>query len=81
MAAGVPIISSNLPVLCEILKDGKNALLVPSDNSNLWVSALDKLLNDKELANSIGACAHEDYKAKHTWKQRAHSLIEAGKEL
>ncbi len=81
MATGVPIISSDLPVLSEVLTDGKNALLVPADNSISWVSALDRILNDERLSNAIGVCAHNDYKAKHTWKQRAHRLIEAAKEL
>lgn len=81
MATGVPIISSNLPVLGEILKDGENALLVPPSDIKRWVSALDKLLKNKVLANSIGICAHNDYKEKYTWKQRALRLIEAAKEL
>jgi len=81
MATGVPIISSNLPVLREILHDGKNALLVPPDKSEAWVAALDRLLSDVKFADSIGVNAHYDYKTKHTWNQRALRLIEAAKEL
>jgi len=81
MGAGVPIISSDLPVLREVLSDGENALLVPPSNSESWILALDRLLNDEELSNAIGVCAHNDYKAKYTWKKRAHCLIEAAKEL
>ncbi len=81
MAAGVPIISSDLPVLGEVLKDGKNALLVPPDRSESWIAALDKLLNDEGLADAIGDCAHEDYRANHTWKQRAYRLVEAARGL
>lgn len=81
MATGVPIISSDLPVLREVLQDEKNALLVPPDKSDSWVTALDRLLSDKKFADSIGICAHNDYKRKHTWSQRALRLIEAAKEL
>jgi glycosyltransferase involved in cell wall biosynthesis len=81
MATGVPIISSNLPVLCEVLSDGENALLVPPDDSKSWVSAVDQLLSDKDLAGSIGARAHHDYKANYTWRQRANRLIETAKTL
>ena len=81
MATGVPIISSNLPVLLEVLKDGSNALLVSPSDSASWVNALDKLLEDDHLAHTIGVNAHEDYKMKHTWRSRALRLISAAKEL
>lgn len=79
MATGVPIISSDLPVLREVLTDGKNALLVPPDNPDLWISAVDRLMDEKGLSSAIGLCAHKDYKAKYTWHQRALSLIDAAK--
>jgi hypothetical protein len=81
MATGVPIISSNLPALCEILRNRKNALLVPPSDSKLWGDALDILLKDAKLASSIGLSAYRDYRDKHTWKQRALRLIEAAKEI
>jgi len=81
MATGVPIISSDLPVLREVLKDGENALLVPPDDSRCWVTALDRLFSDKVLAMKIGECAHENYKVEHTWARRAQKIIVAGKEL
>mgnify|MGYP000636791486 CR=1 FL=1 len=81
MATGVPIISSDLPVLCEVLRNGHNALLVPPSNSQLWITALDEILSDDQLAGSISEQAYQDYLMKHTWNQRAHRLIRAGKEL
>jgi glycosyltransferase involved in cell wall biosynthesis len=77
MATGVPIISSDLPVLQEVLENEKNALLVSPSRSDEWISALDRLLSDKELARSLGTCAHEDYKSKHTWLIRAERLLDA----
>ena len=40
MSSGVPIISSDLPVLREILEDRRNALLVPPKNFDSWDEAL-----------------------------------------
>lgn len=81
MASGVPIISSNLPVLREILIDGVNALLVSPNNVTAWNKALDRLLTDKDFANSLSACAHHDYSTQHTWSHRARCLLDAAKEL
>ena len=62
MAAGVPIISSDLPVLREILRNEENALLVSPSKHKEWCMALDRLSNDPVLAESIGKCAYSDYK-------------------
>lgn len=75
MAAGVPIISSDLPVLREILINEKNALLVSPSDSTKWCEALDRLINNAELSNSIGKQAHLDYLEKYTWGARARAII------
>jgi len=81
MSSAVPIISSDLPVLREILTDGDNALLVPSSNSSAWVQAMDKLLTDNVLRLFVGSNAYRDYQNKHTWKKRAKSIIAIAKNL
>lgn len=77
LAAGVPIISSDLAVLREVLKDGHNAMLVTADDCNAWVAALDRLLADPVLAMRIGSAGHADYRAHYTWDQRAQALLAA----
>lgn len=81
LAAGVPIISSDLSVLNEVLIDGKNSLLVPPDNVDKWIAALDLLADNKDMANSIGTFAHRQYRDQHTWKRRAEFLLSAGEDL
>jgi hypothetical protein len=81
LAAGVPVISSDLPVLREVLRDGHNCLLVKPSDSNAWVGALDILNAAPELAESIGAFAHAQYQAQHTWTRRAERLIASAKQL
>lgn len=79
MGSGVPIISSDLPVLREILSSGHNALLAPPTDSRAWVSAFDRLNADPGLAISIGATAHAQYEKRHTWTRRAEQIIEASR--
>ena len=75
MASGVPLISSNLPVLREVLVNEYNSLLVPPEDYEEWVLALSRLIDDKNLSDSIGKQAHTDYKSMYTWEKRADSLI------
>ena len=77
MSSGVPIISSDLPVLREVLEHKNNALLVSPEKSDEWVLALDLLLNDSSFANHLGSSAHDDYRNKHTWAIRAKRILEA----
>ena len=75
MASGVPIISSDLPVLREVLSDGVNCLLVESNNKEAWMNALLNLMNEPKIAQRIGLSAHLDYKNSYTWLNRAKELV------
>lgn len=77
LASGVPLISSDLPVLREVLRDGENALLVPASDVRDWVAALDRLVSDPTFAQALGQRGHEDYNSKHTWTRRAQRLLAA----
>lgn len=77
LASGVPIISSDLPVLREVLIHGDNALLVSPDNVVEWLDALDKLLDEPDTAAKIGENAHDLYQRKYTWSRRAAALVDA----
>ena len=81
LAAGVPIISSDLPVLNEVLMSGKNSLLVPPDNIEKWIAALDLFCKDSNFANTVGEIAHSQYRDQHTWRHRAEYLLSALKDL
>jgi glycosyltransferase involved in cell wall biosynthesis len=75
MAAGVPIISSDLPVLREVLINKHNALLVSPSDPKKWCNALDLLSNDSEFANFLGKQAHSDYLENYTWGIRARAIL------
>ncbi|WP_375574304.1 glycosyltransferase family 4 protein [Ahrensia marina] len=79
LASGTPIISSDLPVLREVLEDGHTALLAPPDVPEAWIGCLDRLLDDPDLAETIGAAGHQAYLTKHTWQLRAEAILAAAK--
>lgn len=76
LAAGRPILASTLPVLQEVLEDGRNALLLPYDEPERWSEALSRLRREPELAGGLAAAARADA-ARYTWEARARSILEA----
>jgi len=81
LGTGVPIISSDLPVLREVLLDGENCLLARPSDIDSWLAALDRIAGNPELAARIGSNAHDQYERQHTWTRRAEKIIEAACEL
>lgn len=75
MAAGKPIICSDLPVIHEILQDGRNALLVQPSDLKGWLAALERLARDKLLRANLAAAAFSDLEMKYTWAQRTRNIL------
>lgn len=74
MAAGKPIICSDLPVLREIF-DTKNAILCSPDDIDSWTSALEVLSHDQGLRSKLGENARAIFTNKYTWKIRARKAL------
>jgi glycosyltransferase involved in cell wall biosynthesis len=73
MAAGRPIVASNLPSIREILRDGENALLVPPGNADALAGAIDRLLADPDLSARLARAAFDEVPA-YSWDRRAERL-------
>lgn len=58
MAAGVPIVTTDIPENREVVEDGKDALLVPARDPEKTADALNKLLEDTKLAKSLSDSAY-----------------------
>jgi glycosyltransferase involved in cell wall biosynthesis len=75
MAMARPIVSADLPVLREVLREGENALLAAPGDAEDWVRALEQLRVDTELARRLGEQARADYEQHHTWDARAGHIL------
>lgn len=75
MAAGKPIIASDLSVLREVLIHNENALLCDCENVEAWATALETLRDDKALADRLSYQAKAIFLEKYTWQARAASLL------
>ena len=74
MAAGRAILSSDLPVLHEVLSPA-NAVFCPADEPSAWSSALNALISDASRREALARQARSDV-ARYTWQERAQRSIE-----
>jgi len=74
MACGVPIISSDMPVLQEILVDGVDALFAGASDIDQWVYALEKIISDAELGRFLAGNAFKKA-GQYTWQKRAEEIM------
>jgi glycosyltransferase involved in cell wall biosynthesis len=75
MAAGVPIVASDLPALREVLRHEENALLARPDDPDAFAAAVQRLFVDPALAARLGRQARTDVEA-YSWDARAHALLD-----
>ena len=75
MAASLPIISSDLPVLREILRHDVNCLFCAPSDVDSWKTQLIRLRDDKHLRDRIGNRANNDFLSYYSWSARAKNLL------
>jgi glycosyltransferase involved in cell wall biosynthesis len=73
MAAGRPIVASDLPSLREVLSE-ENAVFFEPDNAVSLAGAIMKVCGDPNLARRVADTARTDV-ARYTWSVRAQSIL------
>jgi len=80
MAAGLPVVASDLPSVRELVTHDQEALLTPDGDVTALADALARLCSDSELAARLGAagrkCAEQ-----HTWLARGQQILAACTEV
>ena len=71
MSVKKPIISSNLPVLREVLKSNYNCKLVKYNNIIEWNKAINIIYTNQNYAKYLSNNAYNDFINNYTWEIRA----------
>ncbi|MGH7141434.1 MAG: glycosyltransferase [Minisyncoccia bacterium] len=74
MASGVPMVSSDLPSIREMLSE-RTALLVPPGHTEALAAALERVVVDPTEAAKRAAAARAEIE-RYTWERRARDVLE-----
>lgn len=75
MSTGIPVIASNIGGIPEIIKHGKNGLLVPiSNHVQAIAKALVQVLNNEEWAKQLGKSGRTMVERNFTWEHSANRI-------
>lgn len=77
MRDGLPILAGDLPVLSEVIEDGKTAVFARRGDIGDWAAKLSMLLDDSDLRRRLGSSARAQMLAEHTWLERASTILES----
>lgn len=81
MAAGKPIIASDIGQITNLLEHEKTALLVPPGNPEAMADAICRLRNDANLSRSLSMNALIEVRSNHTWRRRLDTVVGIFNEL
>ncbi len=76
MAAGTPIVASDVPAIQEVLEHDANALFVPPDDAAALADAIRALLTDRARGERLARQAAIDVR-QYSWDRRAGALARA----
>ncbi len=76
MAAGVPIVASDIPGVRGLLTNGRHALLVPPDQPEALANSVDKLLNEPKARRQLQNAALELQRTNYSDQSMAASVAE-----
>ncbi|MBM7662854.1 glycosyltransferase involved in cell wall biosynthesis [Bacillus mesophilus] len=74
MASGIPVISSNFPLLVEIVEGGKCGVCVDPFDTNAVSSAIQWLVDHPEEAKEMGKNGREAVQTRYNWEAESTKL-------
>lgn len=74
MAAGMPIVATDVPSIREVLRHGENGWLVTPGDAKALAEGIRSLLEHPELAAQLAAQAKREA-VRYTWKERAATIL------
>ena len=75
MAAGLPIISSDLPYIKEIFEKSRCGILAQPEASSTFVDQIEYLANNKKLANEMSQSGVSSFITSYSWESQVDDLV------
>jgi starch synthase len=71
---GAPTIVTNVGAMDEVVTDGETGLLVPVEDVDALIEALDRVLGDDAFAKRLGDAARRDATSRFSWEAIGRKL-------
>jgi glycosyltransferase involved in cell wall biosynthesis len=81
MMSGLPIVTTSTCGMKDVITDGRSGLLVPIRSPQAIVTAVDRLLVDASLRESLGRSAQAEATKAFTWDRAAEPVLRAYESL
>jgi phosphatidylinositol alpha-mannosyltransferase len=75
MAAGLPVVASEIVCYRDVVTDGQEGILVPPRNASAVAEAVCRILEDRTMAASMGAAGIEKA-ALYSWRRIAEQILD-----
>jgi glycosyltransferase involved in cell wall biosynthesis len=72
---GVPIVASAIGAMKDVVEDGKSGVLVAPEDASALADAVTRLINDRDLAQRLGAQAARDAQGPFSWSTIASRIL------
>jgi len=76
MAAGLPVVATDVPGFQEIVVDGVTGLIVPTGSPDALAQAMQRLLKDPETCRAMGAAGRARVEELYDWDKNVDHMIE-----
>ena len=69
------VVSSDISVLKEVLRNHENSILVEAEDIDMWEKAVRDLVSNPDKAANISKVAFDEFCSTYTWEKRVQRLI------
>ncbi|MEM3586582.1 MAG: glycosyltransferase family 4 protein [Candidatus Jordarchaeaceae archaeon] len=81
MACGTPIVAFRVGALPQVVEDGKTGILVTPGDWKAMAKAVERILTNSELRDSMGKRGRERVEKLFTWRKAAEKVMEIYREV
>lgn len=74
MSSGSAVVASNIPGIQNVIQDGREGLIVPEADVDALAAALDRLMKEPELRETLGRNARKKTVEQLSWEVKNHEL-------
>lgn len=78
-ACGVPVIASKAEGIPVVMQTGRNSILLPPEDREAWMNALEKFLMTPECARKFALQASDDIESHYSIDSTVRELMKQGK--